>query len=270
MVKALLASLVACQLTLVACDTRDDIYKISGIKYSDNLLIQGFNTIWDDGAFTVSFGHSFADVVQSAEDCVSAILAAVVSDTFPDGTAITDKSWFINPGYDGSYPNVPYIFWPSSNTQAAQSWSQIKSRINGVEYHFDYSDQSVECIGKFMQVQAVSATLYSERFPSRPDMSMSTFWFNPDIVQRWMQRCVQIVPRCAFRVLAHSQYSYVQCCTDSLSCEHVYRFPLSLLFSHLLSLMPACPISTLACNYIELAIRSKYSIALVGYANSSD
>jgi hypothetical protein len=199
MTKALLASLVAYQLTSVACDTRDDIYKISGIKYSDNLLIQGLNTNWDDGAFSISFGLSFADVVLSAEDCVAAMLVAVVSDTFPDGTAITDESWIINPGYVGPHPVAPNIFWPPSNNQALQPWSKIKSQINGVEYRFDYSDQSVECIGKFMQVQAVSDTLYSVRFPSRPDMSVSTFWFNPGIVQLWMQQYVEIFP-CAFRI----------------------------------------------------------------------
>jgi hypothetical protein len=184
--KAIFATLAICRLPSAAGDSQEDyIREISGIEYSDDMLKPGFVSNWT--VDTYNFGlKSFADIVLTAEDCVAAVLTAITTDIFPDGTAITDESWV--EFSDAEIPDVPFIWWPPENGSPRQPWSGMKSGINGVEFWFDNVSKVGDCGGIRAPRQKLDQTFEF----GNPNNRAVVFWFDPVAVNNWTLVCVHV------------------------------------------------------------------------------
>jgi hypothetical protein len=184
--KAILATLAICRLLSAASDSQKDyIRAISGIEYSDDMLKTGVVSNWTVDTFNFGFRESFTDVVLTAEDCVAAILTAIKTSTFPDGTSITNESWTI---VKDKLPDAPYIWWPPNNGSPRQPWSVMKFGINGVQFLFDNVTKVGECGGFRSPRQKIDGPFDIDK----PQKQAVVFWFDPVAVKNWTPVCVHI------------------------------------------------------------------------------
>jgi hypothetical protein len=191
--KAILAILAICRLPSAAGDFQKDyIRAISGIEYSDDMLKPGFVSNWTVDTYTFGFREPFADVVLTAEDCVAAVLTAITTDIFPDGTVITDESWVeFEPGVEippADIPDVPFIWWPPDNGSPRQPWSGMKSGVNGVEFWFDNVSKVGDCGGIRAPQQELDETFEF----GNPHNRAVVFWFDPVAVNNWTSVCIHV------------------------------------------------------------------------------